>query len=321
MFTDLERLKLSGPTMGTDWSAELGVPAGIDHAALETALAGAVAQVDAQMSTWKPDSDLMRLNAAPVGEWVTVPPELMQVLRCGLEIGRTSNGAFDIGMGDLVRAWGFNAQAPDETAIRAALGQPRKPAYELLELDHANLRARKAAPLALELSGIAKGYGVDRMMQVCDAFSIGSALVALDGELRAKGMQADGKPWTIAIEKPDYTERSALSMLELKDAAVATSGDYRHWVQVGQARLSHTMDHQKGGPVQPGIASVTVVATDCMTADAMATAILVKGVVSGKAFAQTQRLNCLILERSSSGIIRHGIGPLFGAGSQGRIER
>lgn len=313
MSIDLKQLKLSGPTMGTRWSAELGIPAGTDRAALETALAAMVAQVDAQMSTWKPDSDLMRLNAAPVGEWVAIPPELMQVLQRGLEIGQASQGAFDIGMGDLVRAWGFNAQAPDETAIRAALGQPRQPAHDLLELDRSNLRARKSAPLALDLSGIAKGYGVDRMMQVCDDFAIPSALVALDGELRAKGLQPDGNPWGVAIEKPDYSNRAALSMLELQDAAVATSGDYRHWVQVGQARLSHTMDRQKGGPVQPAIASVTVVARDCMTADAMATAILVKGVVAGSAFARQQGLDCLILERTANGLRQRGIGPLFAA--------
>ncbi|HIP23202.1 MAG TPA: FAD:protein FMN transferase, partial [Rhodobacteraceae bacterium] len=107
MSTDLSRMKLSGPTMGTRWYAELGVPAGTDTTALETALAGAVAQVDAQMSTWKPDSDLMRLNRAPVGGWVDIPRDLMRVLARGLEIGRASDGAFDIGLGDLVTAWGF----------------------------------------------------------------------------------------------------------------------------------------------------------------------------------------------------------------------
>ena len=311
MSTDLSRMKLSGPTMGTRWYAELGVPAGTDTTALETALAGAVAQVDAQMSTWKPDSDLMRLNAAGVGEWVGLPPGLMQVLHCGLDIGRASDGAFDIGLGDLVRAWGFNDQSPDEAAIRTALGQPRLPAHEQLELDQTNLRARKNAPLALDLSGIAKGYGVDRMMQVCQDFAIPSALVALDGELRAKGVQPDGKPWSVAIERPDYEDRQPLSMLELQDGAVATSGDYRHWVKLGKARLSHTMDRQKGGPVQPGIASVTVVTAECMRADALATAILVLGVKNGSAFAQKQGVDCWILERVSNEIIPHGVGPLF----------
>ncbi len=316
MSTDLPAQKLSGPTMGTHWSAEIGASSSTDLAALESALSDAVALVDGQMSSWKPESDLMRLNAAPLGEWVHLPPELMQVLSRGLEIGRLSNGAFDIGLGDLVKAWGFADTPPSEVDIRANLGQPRPDTTEALELDQAKLTARKHAPLALDLSGIAKGYAVDRMMRVCENFGLSSALVALDGEVRSKGVQPNGKPWAVAIEKPDYTARTPLSMLELEDAAVATSGDYRHWVQVGQARLSHTMDRQKGGPVQPEIASVTVVTNNCMTADAMATAILVQGLKKGSAFARSQGLDCLILERHGENITPHGIGALFGTAAQ-----
>lgn len=311
MSIELTRIKMAGPVMGTRWTADLGLPKGVVPAVVETALADAVAQVDAQMSTWKADSDLMRLNAAPVGEWVETPPELMQVLSRGLEIGQASDGAFDIGLGDLVSAWGFGADNADEATIRANLGQPRQPTHEVLELDEQGLRARKQAPLALDLSGIAKGYGVDRMMRVCNDFNIPSALVALDGELRAKGVQPDSTPWSVVIEKPAYDSRLPLSMLELQDAAVATSGDYRHWVEVDGMRLSHTMDRRMGGPTLPGIAGVTVVAADGMTADAMATAILVLGVSDGRAFAQKRGVDCLILERAGNELRQHGVGPLF----------
>ncbi|PCH70820.1 MAG: thiamine biosynthesis protein ApbE [Rhodobacteraceae bacterium] len=313
MSIDLARVEFEGPVMGTRWSADLGLPSGTDPKAVEAALAAAVAQVDAQMSTWKPDSDLMRLNRAPVGDWVEIPRELMQVLARALEIGRASDGAFDIGLGDLVSAWGFGGDAPDTAAIRANLGRARAPSHDGLELDQAGLRVRKLIPLTLDLSGIAKGYGVDRMMQVCDDFAIPSALVALDGELRAKGTQPDGTPWSVAIEKPDYKAREALSMLELQDVAVATSGDYRHWVDISKSRFSHSMDRRMGGPAQPGIASVTVLAADCMTADAMATAVLVMGVAHGSDFARELGLDCLIIERTPGGLVQHGVGPLFGA--------
>ncbi len=312
-YVELARVKLDGPIMGTSWSADLGLPSGVDPKAVKTALAAAVAQVDAQMSTWKPDSDLMRLNRAPEGDWLDIPHELMRVLARGLEIGRASDGAFDIGLGDLVSAWGFGGDAADTDVIRANLGRARAPTHEVLELDQAGLRARKRTPLTLDLSGIAKGYGVDRMMRVCDDFAIPSALVSLDGELRAKGTQPDGAPWSVAIEKPDYEAREPLSMLELRDVAVATSGDYRHWINVGQNRFSHSMDRRRGGPAQPGIASVTVLAADCMTADAMATAILVMGVESGRDFAGDLGLDCLILERAPGGFVQHGVGPLFTA--------
>lgn len=311
MSTDLELVKMAGPVMGTRWSAEVGLTDGIDQPALEAALIAAVARVDTQMSTWKPDSDLMRLNAAPVDTWVDIPAELMLVLARGLEVGGLSNGAFDIGLGDLVRAWGFGADAADETAIRANLNQPRRPTHERLEVDENSLRARKLAPLTLDLSGIAKGYGVDQMMQVCEDFNVSSALLALDGELRAKGNRPDGMAWSVAIQNPEIGATLPFSMLDLNDAAIATSGDYRHWVEVANTRLSHTMDRKKGGPVHPGIASVTVVAADCMTADAMATAIFVLGVQKGRELATHLGIDCLILERAGDSIQPIGIGPLF----------
>ncbi len=313
MSTDLELVKMAGPVMGTRWSAELGLPDGTDQAILEAALIAVVARVDTQMSTWKPDSDLMRLNATPIDTWVDIPAELMLVLARGLEVGRLSNGAFDIGLGDLVRAWGFGADAADEAAIRANLNQPRRPTHELLELDEKGLRVRKLAPLTLDLSGIAKGYGVDQMMQVCEDFNVSSALLALDGELRAKGSRPDGMAWSVAIQNPEIGATLPFSMLELNDAAIATSGDYRHWVEVANTHFSHTMDRQKGGPVQPGIASVTVVAADCMTADAMATAIFVLGPQKGGELATKLGIDCLILERAGENIQPIGIGPLFNA--------
>src|SRR4051812_12016044 len=107
MSTEVNRHALNGTTMGTRWSALVYAPATADIAALRAALVEAVDRVDRQMSTWKPEIDLMRLNAAAPGVWVPVPAELMFVLAKGLEIGRASGGAFDIGLGDLVNAWGF----------------------------------------------------------------------------------------------------------------------------------------------------------------------------------------------------------------------
>ncbi len=112
--TDLARHALNGPTMGTRWSALFYAPAATDPEPIRAALAETVDVVDRQMSTWKPDSDLMRLNRAPVGQWLAVPAELMEVLAQGLDIGRLSDGAFDIGMGDVVTAWGFGPQAADD---------------------------------------------------------------------------------------------------------------------------------------------------------------------------------------------------------------
>jgi len=298
--TELTRHTLSGPTMGTRWSAQFHAPKARDPAPIEAVLAASVALVDQQMSTWKPDSDLMRLNSAPVGEWVAVPRELRTVLMRAVEIGRFSEGAFDIAMGDAVAAWGFGAQEHDTDAMRRALIQPRPQAHEALELDHATQRVRKCAPLTLDLSGIAKGFGVDQMVAVLARFGIEHALVGLDGELRAIGQRPEGKPWTVALEKPDYEARAPLSILELRDSALATSGDYRHWVDLGTQRLSHTMDPSRGGPVLGAAASVTVLAETCMDADAWATAFMVMGKERAKSLARNHGLSAIFVERDGA---------------------
>ncbi len=200
MSTESARIALNGPTMGTRWSALFFAEPDFDPAPILAALQAAVEEVDGQMSTWNAGSDLMRLNAAPVGEWVAVPAQLAAVLRLGLEIGRASGGAFDIGMGDAVTAWGFGPDKATSEAIRAAMEACRQPAHEVLEIDGA--RVRKSTPIALDLNGIAKGYGVDRLAETLRDYGITDALVGIDGEMRAMGLRPDGAAWAIAVEAP-----------------------------------------------------------------------------------------------------------------------
>tara|TARA_R110002094_G_scaffold137651_2_gene129211 strand:- start:4327 stop:5271 length:945 start_codon:yes stop_codon:yes gene_type:complete len=306
--TDLARHALNGPTMGTRWSALFHAPAATDAEPIKSALAASVDVVDCQMSSWKPDSDLMRLNRAPISTWLPVPGELMEVLAKGLEIGRHSDGAFDIGMGDVVAAWGFGPKEADPKAIRTALGKARPPAHERLELDPDALQARKLAPLTLDLSGIAKGYAVDRMMAVLGSFGITDALVGLDGEMRACGARPDGQAWTVAVERPDYEARVPMSIIELTDSAVATSGDYRHWVETGGKRLSHTMNPARGGPLTDAAASVTVLAETCMEADAWATALMVSGRRKGAILAVKNGLTAFYIHRDGGNLQKTHIG-------------
>jgi thiamine biosynthesis lipoprotein len=294
-FTDLKRHALNGQTMGTRWSALFHTEAGFDSEPVRAAMADAVAEVDGQMSTWKPDSDLNRLNAAQPGKWIALPERLLTVMAAGLAIGRASNGAFDIGMGDAVAAWGFGLEEADEGRIKAARLADRLPAHDVLEVDQAGGRARKHAEMRFDLNGIAKGYGVDRLTEVARGHGIAAGLFAIDGELRALGCQPDGRGWTIAIEVPDLEARAAHSIVELQDAAIATSGDYRHWVDVGSHRLSHTMDPRIGMPLNHPPASATVIARDCMSADAWATVMMVLGETRGLALAKERGLSALFL--------------------------
>ena len=308
--TACKRTILHGPTMGTRWSASVDADNTTDLAALHLDLAAAVAQVDEQMSPWKPSSDLVRLNRAPVDDWVDLPAEILEVLNCALDVRHLSAGAFDPCVGALVDAWGFGAlrDAPDAQAIRAARQSTPLSAHGCLELDIPSGRARKRANFQLDLCGIAKGYAVDRMVKVLKQHAVRHALAALDGELRSLGGQASGKPWAVALESPEAEHRAVHGVIELEDLAVATSGDYRRYLEVGGTRLAHTMDSRRCAPVNNAVASVTVLARTCMQADAWATALLVAGPDEGLAMAQRMGMDVLFLLRRPEGLVEVGLG-------------
>ena len=259
---------------------------------LERALFAAVDRVDRQMSTWKPESDLNRLNAAPVGDWIDMPRELMAVLAAALQVEQASQGAFDINVGDIVSAWGFGPTGgrcePDARAAHPATA--RFAASEALELAPDAGKVRKTMPVSLDLSGIAKGYGVDELARVMDEFDIPAWLVGIDGEMRAKGTKPDGTMWAVAHERPDRHVREAMGVIELQDMAVATSGNYRHVIEVEGKALSHTIDPRSARPLENNVASVTVLAPTCMVADAWATAFMVMGADRALTVARSQGL-------------------------------
>ena len=283
--------------MGTRYSAVFFAPAGTNTEALAAAMFEAVDRVDRQMSTWKADSDLNRLNSAPVGDWVAIPRELTAVLAASLRIGQASNGYFDIGVGDLVAAWGFGSAglAPDADRIHALAGQLRPVTTKALELDEVRQRARKHASLSLDLSGIAKGYGVDEMARVMDTFAIPSWLVGIDGEMRAKGLKPDGSPWAIALERPKRGTRDIMGIIELTDMAVATSGNYRHFVDLEGKTLSHTMNPNTAAPLENTVTSVSVLAPTCIEADAWATVLMVLGEKAGRQTADMLRIDAIFV--------------------------
>jgi thiamine biosynthesis lipoprotein len=299
MSTDLQRYSLNGETMGTRYTALFYAGAGIDTDEISHSLARAVGRVDQQMSTWKPDSDLNRLNAAPEQEWLSVPKELTTVLSAALRVSQQSSGAFDIAIGDLVDAWGFGPG--EQTITEQALGtlppRDRLSASAALMVDPQRDQVRKRAPLNLNLNGIAKGFGVDELARCLDGFGITRYLVGIDGEMRARGVKPDAQPWVVAIEKPCRGAREVMGVMELEDAAIATSGDYRHWVNVRGQSYAHTMNPATAAPLCNPLAAVTVVAASCMLADAWATALMVLGETEGPRLAQERGMDALFVLR------------------------
>lgn len=288
---------LAGATMGTTWSARLALPRGRTEAEARHAIQAALDDVVAQMSTWEPDSDITRYNRAATG-WQTLPAGFFHVLSHALALAEDSGGAYDPTVGPLVNAWGFGPhqrafEPPSPSAIEAAR---TRCGWRRVQLDAQHQAALQPGGAYLDLSSIAKGYGVDRAAMALDALGITQYLVEVGGELRARGKRPDGQPWRVAIEVPDASDDHALA-LPLRDHSIATSGDYRRHAGNGDERYAHTIDPRTGLPVRNNLASVTVLHPGCMQADALATALTVLGEEEGLAYARRHELAALFILR------------------------
>lgn len=315
MSTKYQKFVVNGQTMGTYFSAIFFAELGFDAAPLANQLQAAVEQVDQQMSNWKADSDLTKFNQAPCDTWQNVPTNMLYVIDQAQKITRASNGAFDIALGDLVNAWGFGPPQtkPNAQQINKLTTNQRPDSLTHLQLDKPNNRLLKSAPLTLDLCGIAKGYGVDKLAETLEQANIKNYLVAIDGEMRAAGEkpQYEAEPqakWSVAIEQPLADIREIAQVIELENAAIATSGDYRHMREFDDQIVSHTIDKNTASPVKNQVASVSVIAPNCLLADAWATALMIMGEVKGPEFAQKNNMNALFIIRDENGLTEIGTG-------------
>lgn len=273
--------RLSGMTMGTTYHITLVTEDAIDDLEeLKAAVTNSLAVVNRQMSTYIEDSEINRLKAQSVGEWVDVSKPLAEVLEISLWVSRLSDGAFDVTLRPLIDLWGFGPrkaedQVPAESDILAAR---ESVGYHYLELDKPGLRLKRHQPVDLDLSAVAKGYGVDELARVLENHGISNYLVEIGGEMRVKGHSPRGTLWRVAVERPDEElMQSVYQPLSLTDIGVATSGDYRNYFEKDGVRYSHTIDPRTGKPIVHHLVSVTVLNPSCAKADALATAFSVLG--------------------------------------------
>jgi len=295
-----EYFSFDGPTMGTRYSVTGGpLPLKNDLESLQAALEARLAAIVAVFSTWEADSEISRLNANDSTEWIEISPEFLAVLQEARGISELTDGAFDVTVGPLVNLWGFGPDMgeddiPPEAEIDAAR---ERVGFELLELREDPPSLRKArGDVVIDLSAIAKGYAVDELAALLAGAGVLNYLVEIGGELRGQGLNEQGEPWRIAIERPVPGERSVQRVLGLRDAGLATSGDYRNFFQVDGERYAHVIDPASGRPVAHRLASVTVLADSAMTADGLATGLLVLGPEAALELARQHDLAVYFIE-------------------------
>ncbi|WP_201722728.1 FAD:protein FMN transferase [Caulobacter sp. BP25] len=302
-----------GATMGTTWSAKAVLPATVDLAALEAMVQRALDAVVAQMSPWAPLSDLCRYNRAQAGSWVRLPEATLTVLRRAIEVAQATSGAFDPTLGALTDLWGFGPRpfsgAPPERDAVAALREAG--GWKRLTLDGEALF--QPGGLKLDLNGIAKGFGVDQAAAALDRAGVKSYLIEVGGELRGTGAKPDGQPWWVELERPPSANDAEKTVVALHGLSVATSGDYRRFFDHDGQRYAHTLDPATGAPVTHPTVSVTVLAADCMSADAWATALTVMAPDAALTFAAKHDLAALIVSRAASGGLEERLSPALRA--------
>lgn len=305
--------RIDGYTMGSTWSVSFVGPRDADAAAVHAALDVELAALDRALSGYRDDSALVRLNRAPVGEWVDVPRPLAEVLAFGVQLWRESDGAFDMTVKPLVALWGFGNAAPRDSvptaaeiaAARALLGSDR------LELSADGRRARRLAEVAFDTDGVAPGYAAGVLSARLAALGYPAHLVEVGGEMRASGRRPDGRGWRVGVEAPEMARGNIARVVEVSDAALTTAGDYRDYFEVDGVRYQHILDPASGWPVNHGLASVTVIAPGLASADGYATAIMVLGPERGMRFAEAQGLAVHMILRRADGALEERYNPAF----------
>lgn len=293
----------SGPTMGTRYEVTVVCePADFDRQATQADIEAALRWVDELTSTYRDDSELSRFNASRETDWQAVSPETAEVVATALEVGRATGGVFDVTCKPLVELWSFGAsggprRVPGEAEIAAA--------RQHVGLDKVAVRRdppalKKLDPeVTLDLSSIAPGYAGDLIAAALDRRGLKRYLVDVGGEMKACGLNGVGQPWQVGIDKPQSGPRAVHCVVDLKDGALSTAGDYRNFFDSDGRRYSHILDARTGRPVEHDLASVTVFAPTCLWSDAWDTALLALGPDEGYRVAEEHGLAALLL-------VRHG---------------
>lgn len=303
-------IAFSGRTMGTTYSVKYlsnsqNLPA---QSSVQQQIDQILLEVNRQMSTYQQDSEISHFNRHLNTETaVSISAEFGQVVEEAIHLNSITEGALDITIGPLVNLWGFGPEnrlekIPTEQEIeerRAAIGLDKLS----LTYQEGQYQLSKAIPnLYLDLSSIAKGFGVDQLAEYLDSLAISNYMVEIGGEIRTKGVNKSNKAWQIAIEKPEFDgARSVQLIVGLNNMAMATSGDYRNYFEQDGVRFSHEIDPNSGKPIQHNLASITVLHASSMTADGLATGLFVLGTDKALEIAEKNNLAIYLIIKTNNG--------------------
>ena len=303
-----ELIRLEGTTMGTYYAVSLDTENDVDVVALRRKVDDRLAEINRQMSTWIGESEISMFNRHQGLDWFEISEDFAAVVEQAHAIFVASDGLFDPTISPLVSLWGFADSRPRRIPAEADVAEAlSNTGMRLVEIRNDPPAIRKLVPgVQLNLSAIAKGFGVDSIAELLESEGYGSYVVDIGGEDRAGSPKLNGKAWRLGVESP---LGGLHQVVLLENCSIATSGDYRNFFSIEGRKFSHVIDPGTGWPVPDPPASVSVIHRSCMVADAWATALMVAGTEKGLHLAREQGLEVMFLDVSESGsLVVHGTG-------------
>jgi thiamine biosynthesis lipoprotein len=298
-------IEWGGLTMGPiTYKVIVVAPPQLEVEALKARVDSTLDRINSRMSTYQAESEVSRFNRSESVDWFDVSAETARVVARAQELSRDSAGAFDITVKPLVELWNFGAGKGEFKIPSAAKIEEVKQAigWEKLEVRLEPAGLRKVDPrIQIDLSAIAKGYAVDAVAADLAAATVESFFVEIGGEALARGTKPGGLAWKVGVERPLDVGQAVQRVVELKNQAIATSGDYRNFAIVDGKRYSHEIDPASGWPISNELASATILAGDCMTADGLATAVMILGPEEAKKLLVKYQASAYFLTRKANG--------------------
>ncbi len=306
---------LEGKTMGTFWRVSV---VDISPQQAQTLQQKIQTQLDADdhlMSTWKDDSALMRFNhSTSTAPW-PVSAAMADIVTTSLRVGEKTDGAMDITVGPLVNLWGFGpdkqpVNTPSQAQIDAAKARTGLAHLTVINRAGEQFLQKDLPDLFVDLSTVGEGYAADHLAALMEREGISRYLVSVGGALASRGMNAQGQPWRVAIQKPTDRENVAQAVVDINGHGISTSGSYRNYYELDGKRISHIIDPRSGRPIQHALVSVTVIAPTALEADAWDTGLMVLGTEQAKEVVKREGLAVFMIIKDGDGF-RTWMSPQF----------
>ncbi|QJW54476.1 FAD:protein FMN transferase [Serratia plymuthica] len=300
------QIDLEGKTMGTFYSVKISSDVKISKPLLQQQVDALLERANDDISTYRPASVLSRFNQSHSTDPQPIPRGMADIILTAQRIGRDTQGAMDITVGPLVNLWGFG---PDKRAVKVPEQQQIEAAQKNIGLQHLKLLSdsrgewlQKDLPnMYVDLSTLGEGYGVDQLVKLMARNGITNYLVSVGGAVSSRGVNGQGKPWRVAIQKPTDRENAVQALVDLQGYGISTAGSYRNYFEQNGQRYSHVIDPVTGRPITHRLVSATVIASTALEADGWDTGLMVLGTEKALKLAEEKGLAVYLISKTDEG--------------------